>query len=257
MAWRALARSSVGTSHQTQQIPCQDYGACKILNDVIIGAVADGAGSVKYASVGAQLAVKTVLEYLTNIEKGRQFQPLCEEEARKLFSMTMREVFTAMDEQAANHGYSIEDLACTLLVVIATPVWVTAMQIGDGFITVRFQQQEPQLLFQPEKGEYINETTFVTSANALAQMRVCVKLGYPEFICVATDGLERVAIRMSDWTPFAPFFQPLEEYLRETSAPEQEDEYLRSFLDSDRLNARTDDDKTLLLCFYDSPDLRQ
>jgi len=132
------------------------------------------------------------------------------------------------------------------------------MQIGDGFIVRRCQNEAPQLLFPPDKGEYINETTFVTSVNALEQMRVCVLPGEPGFICVSTDGLERLAIRASDCTPFPPFFQPLEEYLRETCEPEQEDEYIINFLDSDRLNARTDDDKTLLLCCYDdSPESRQ
>jgi hypothetical protein len=125
------------------------------------------------------------------------------------------------------------------------------MQIGDGFIVVRPNLEAHQLLFPPDKGEYINETTFVTSANALDKMRVGVRSLKPQFICAATDGLERVAIRMSDWTPFTPFFQPLEEYLQQTSDLEQEDEYLIGFLDSDRLNARTDDDKTLLLCCYD------
>ncbi len=263
MAWKAVARSTIGTSHLKQQMPCQDYGGYKVLNNVIIGAVADGAGSAKYADIGAKVAVKTVLEYLTGIEewlqKHKRFwqlnpQPLSEEQARKLFAKTVKKVVTALEKQAASAGYSVDDLACTLLVVVATPNWVAAMQIGDGFIAVRCQQEEPQLLFQPDKGEYINETTFVTSAIALDAMRVCVRSLKPEFICAATDGLERVAIRMSDWTLFAPFFQPLEEYLWETSNPEQEDEYLISFLDSDRLNARTDDDKTLLLCCYDDND---
>lgn len=49
MAWKAVARSTVGTSHLKQQMPCQDYGDYKVLNKVIIGAVADGAGSAKYA----------------------------------------------------------------------------------------------------------------------------------------------------------------------------------------------------------------
>jgi serine/threonine protein phosphatase PrpC len=260
MAWRAVARSATGTSHQKQQLPCQDYGGCKILNEVIVGAVADGAGSAKYADVGAKLAVKTVLEYLTGIEqwlqKRKKFweltqKPLSEPEARKLFAKTANKVMAALQAQAVSGGYSVDDLASTLLVVVATPNWVTAMQIGDGFITLRCQQEELQLLFPPDKGEYVNETTFVTSTNALNAMRVCVREGKPEFICAATDGLERVAIRMSDWTPFAPFFQPLEEYMHETSHPEQSDEYLMSFLSSDRLNARTDDDKTLLLCCYD------
>ncbi len=265
MAWRAIARSSIGTSHQKQDMPCQDYGGCKILNDVIVGAVADGAGSAKYSDIGAKLAVKTALEYLTEVEEWLQDpkhfwqlteKPFSEEEAKELFANTVKKVVTALEQQAASDGYSVDDLACTLLVVVATPNWVAAMQIGDSFVVVRCQQEDHQLLFQPDKGEYINETTFVTSAKALDTMRVCVRSGKQEFICAATDGLERVAIRMSDWTPFAPFFKPLEEYLREINDPEQEDEYLMSFLDSDRLNTRTDDDKTLLLCLYDSPNSR-
>ena len=265
MAWRAIARCATGTSHLKQQMPCQDYGGCKILNNVIVGAVADGAGSAKYADIGANLAVETVLQYLAGVEQWLQKhknvgelqpQPLPEIEARRLFTQTVNKVVAAMEAQAQRGGYSIEDLACTLLVVIATPNWVAAMQIGDGFIVVRPEQEEPQLLFSPDKGEYINETTFVTSANALDRMRVCVHSGKQEFICASTDGLERLAIRMSDNTPFAPFFQPLEEYMQELGNPEQEDEYLMKFLDSDRLNARTDDDKTLLLCLYDSPHSR-
>ena len=265
MSWKAIARSTVGTSHIKQQMPCQDYDGCKILNNVIIGAVADGSGSAKYADIGAKLAVERVLEYLAGVEQwlqkhkkigGINPQPLPELEARRLFTQTVNKVVAAMEEQALSKGYSIDDLACTLLVVIATPTWVAAMQIGDGFIVVRPEQEDHILLFEPDKGEYINETTFVTSANALNQMKVGVFSGKPEFICASTDGLERVAIRMSDNTPFTPFFQPLEEYLQETSHPEQSDEYLMSFLDSARLNARTDDDKTLFLCLYDSPHSR-
>lgn len=265
MGWKAIARSAAGTSHLKQQLPCQDYGGCKIRNHVIVGAVADGAGSAKYADIGAKIAVETVLEYLAGVEQWLQKhkkvgeinpQPLPQLEARRLFTQTVNKVVAAMEAQAQSGGYSIEDLACTLLIVVATPTWVAAMQIGDGFIVVRPEQEEPQLLFSPDKGEYINETTFVTSANALDAMRVCVHTGKPEFICASTDGLERLAIRMSNNTPFAPFFQPLEEYMQELGNPEQSDEYLMSFLDSDRLNARTDDDKTLLLCLYDSPHSR-
>jgi len=260
MAWKAIARSATGTSHHKQQLPCQDYSDYQILNEVIIGSVADGAGSAKHAQVGAKLAVKTVLEYLTGVEqwlqKRQKFEeliakPPTEAEARKLFVKTVSKVVTALQAQAIEGGYSVDDLACTLLVLVATPNWVIAMQIGDGFITLRCQEEDLQLLFSPDKGEYLNETTFVTSADALAAMQVCVRSGKPDFICAATDGLERVAIRMSDWTPFPPFFQPLEEYLRETKHPEQEDEYPMTFLNSDRLNARTDDDKTLFLCCDD------
>jgi hypothetical protein len=125
------------------------------------------------------------------------------------------------------------------------------MQIGDGFIVAGLEGEEHKLLFQPDKGEFVNQTTFVTSPNALDEMQVDVIVGKQKFICASTDGLEKVAIQMSDWTPFPPFFKPLEQYLQETTNPEQDDEYIQKFLDSERLNARTEDDKTLLLCFYD------
>lgn len=291
MTWKAIARSAIGTSHQKQQMPCQDYGGYNIINNALIGAVADGAGSAKYSHVGAKLAVNTVLEIITaqelatvaelwnsnNIKKTegnnslrKKFRNVLnktekssngsvavvqlfrEPKVRKLFTSIIHKVVTALKELAAKENYSLEDLACTLLIVIATPGGIAAMQIGDGFITVHHLEKEPELLFVPDKGEYINETTFVTSVNALENMRVVVQPGKPEFICASTDGLERLAIRISDWTPFVPFFRPLEEYLRETDNLEESDEYLMDFLNSERLNARTDDDKTLLLCLYDS-----
>ena len=255
MGWRAIARCATGTSHQKQQMPCQDYSDYQVMNDTIVGAVADGAGSAIYADIGAHLAVQTALEHLT-LEQKHFCKPtpesFSEEEARQIFVKIFEQVVSALQQQAASGSYSVADLACTLLVFVATPNWIAAMQIGDSFIVVRQEKQEHILLFPPNKGEYINETTFVTSANALDAMRVCVRTGKQEFICAATDGLERVAIRMSDWTPFTPFFQPLEDYLRQISVPEQEDKYLMSFLDSDKLNARTDDDKTLLLCLFES-----
>ena len=290
MNWKAIARSAIGTSHIKQQMPCQDYGDYKIINGSIIGVVADGAGSAKHSDIGAKLAVNTVLERITErdiatitelydshsvketertnsawkpwnllgkAEKNSNAavtiaQSPTELKANQFFSKIVKQVVSTLLTQAQNNNYSIDDLACTLLIVIATPDGIAAMQIGDGFITVRYPEQDPQLLFPPDKGEYINETTFVTSTNALKDIKVVVQPGQPEFVCASTDGLERLAIRLSDWTPFNPFFQPLEQYLQETENPKESDEYLMSFLNSERLNARIDDDKTLFLCLYDS-----
>jgi serine/threonine protein phosphatase PrpC len=253
VGWKAVVHSAIGTSHQKQEIPCQDRGDYRIFNDVIVGAVADGAGSAKYSDVGAKLAVDTILKCFADINESleqRISQPLSQEEIKKLFEKIVKIVITNLHDQANSQGYSVDELACTLLVFVATPDWLAAMQIGDGFIVVRLQDLDYQLLFQPDKGEFANETTFITSNNALEEMKVDIISGAQEFISASTDGLEKVAIRMSDWQPFPPFFQPFEEYLQETAHPEQENEYLMSFLNSERLNARTDDDKTLLLCLF-------
>jgi serine/threonine protein phosphatase PrpC len=255
VGWKAIARYATGTSHEQQKIPCQDCGNYRIFNDVIVGAVADGAGSAKYSQIGAELAVETVIKCFADInelpDKQGFSQPLSEMEAKEVFTKFVKDVITALNKKADNNDYSVHDLACTLLVFIATPEWVAAMQIGDGFMVVRSQDAEYQLLFEPDKGEFFNETTFVTSANALKEMQVQVISGKQEFICASTDGLEKVAIRLSDWKPHAPFFKPLEEYLRETDKPEDDEKYVIDFLNSERLNSRTDDDKTLLLCCFE------
>jgi len=302
MVWKGVSRHAIGTSHKAQEMPCQDYGGCRIIGNLIIGAVADGAGSAKYSDVGAKLAVETTLEYLQSgiIESPRNREYDCEnfdailtgqnatkplnlaillwqfvtklfkkaitktttglqkEEAIYLFTTILKEVITALTDEANNNGYLINDLACTLLIFVATPHWIAAMQIGDGFIVVRPQDSEDdsdyKIIFKPDKGEFVNETTFVTSTNALHEMQVEVLEGTQEFICASTDGLEKVAIRTSNWRPFPPFFDPLKEYMRETNNPEKESDYLDNFLNSDQLNARTNDDKTLLLCLYQSKD---
>jgi Protein phosphatase 2C len=259
VGWKAVTRSVIGTSHQQQQMPCQDYGGDRILDQIMIGAVADGAGSAKQSELGAKLAVTTALHYLVATEdwlqqRQQSWQTLATvpspRQAEKLFSKTVEKVQAALEHHAASHHYPVDELACTLLMFLATPQWIMAMQIGDGFIVICPQHQDYQLLFQPSKGEFANQTTFVTSSTALAEMQVRVIAAPQAFICAATDGLERVAIRLSDWQPFPPFFNPLAEYLDETAIPEQQDEYLMQFLTSDRLNTRTDDDKTLLLCRY-------
>ncbi|MDZ8262563.1 PP2C family serine/threonine-protein phosphatase [Nostoc sp. ChiQUE01b] len=255
MDWKAVTRSEIGTSHQKQGIGCQDYGDYRIFKDVIVGAVADGAGSAKNSDIGSKLAVETVLKCFFDINEFPQkqafSQPLSKEEAQKVFAEIVNQVITELHNQADKEDYSVNDLACTLLFFIATPDWFAAMQIGDGFIVVRSQESEYKLLFQPDKGEFANETTFITSTNALEEMQVEVIFQKQEFICASTDGLEKVAIRLSDWKPFPPFFKPLEEYLHEAVNPEDEDKYLTEFLNSERLNSRTDDDKTLLLCLFD------
>ncbi|MEH2159605.1 MAG: PP2C family serine/threonine-protein phosphatase [Nostoc sp.] len=254
MNWKAVADSAIGTSHQNQGILCQDYGDYLIFDDVIVGAVADGAGSAKHSDVGSKLAVETVLKCFSDINKYPQkqtfSQPLSKEEAQKVFAEIVNQVITELQKQADEGDYSVNDLACTLLVFIATPECITAMQIGDGFIVMHSQDSEYQLLFQPDKGEFANETTFITSANAVKEMQVKVIHEKQEFICASTDGLEKVAIRLSDWKPFSPFFKPLEEYLHEPVNQEEENKYLTEFLNSERLNSRTDDDKTLLLCLF-------
>ena len=263
MGWKTITRCVCGTRHQHQHIPCQDHGAEYVRDSLVIGVVADGAGSAPYADIGATLAVNTMQEYLQASEKWLQSHqhtwetvPLSAltDVTYKCFIKGIETVQTALRTEAKRNDWTIEDLACTLLGFLATPHWIAAFQIGDGFIVARSPQHSYKLLFQADRGEYANQTTFVTSDDAIPSMQTCAVIEPQQFICASTDGLEPVAIRRQDKTPFPPFFQPLEDYLVETENPNKNDDYIMAFLHSDRLNQRTDDDKTLLLCRHSTTD---
>lgn len=253
MAWRAIVHSAIGTRHQQKQLPCQDYGGYVIQANTLIGAVADGAGSAKFSDIGAQLAVKTALATLEQREEdwsSIEFETI-NAEAETLFAEMVKTVVAALQAEAETGEYNLRELGCTLLSFIATPHWLACMQIGDGFIVTQAEQMDCfELLFEPSKGEYINETVFVTSDHAVEQMQVAVRANHHPFVCAATDGLEKVAIRFQDWQAFSPFFKPFLECLRSIADANERQAYLETFLESDRLNAKTDDDKTLLLCLF-------
>lgn len=265
MNWTAINYSAIGSKHQEEGLPCQDYSNYRCYDDVIIGAVSDGAGSAKHSDVGAKLAVETTLSFLSGTEefenKGgmarwskqqRKVDKLPEEKLIYKIAVDICEtVLTAFRREAKAMNCQRDDFDCTLLVFIATSNWFTGIQIGDGFMVVRSEEGTPELVFQPDKGEFANETTFITSNDVLSQLQVKT-LPPQKFICAASDGLEKVAIRFSDWTAFPPFFQPLEECLQEETNPEEKQAYLQTFLESERLNQRTGDDKTLLLCLNNS-----
>ncbi len=260
MSWRAKAGSSEGVNHRKHGIPCQDYVCYDFIREIVIGAVADGAGSASRAEKGSQITVEVATKYLKDWVQSQDKRLATigvwaredvEQVFSRVFSVVLEKVVAALQAEVAQSGYRLKDYACTLLLFIAAPNWIATMQLGDGFIVVKLRHDDYRLLFQPDKGEFANETTFVTSSNARCEMKIRFDDGVQEFICASTDGLERVALNLSNWQPSPKFFDPLRQYIGEQKHVDKEPDYLKKFLDSARLNERTDDDKALLLCFYD------
>lgn len=252
MQWEIVGCSAIGTKHITGGTPCQDAVCYERISDqIIIGAVSDGMGSARRSDVGSKLAVQTALSQIKSTQCWLN-QPKNDEGAREIFQSVLGKVQAALKQKAENEGYSVEDLNCTLLAFIATPEWLAAMQVGDGLIVVRPKDENYRLLFMPDKGEHPNETTPVISSDALEEMQVCVKLDAYEFICVATDGIENISLVKSEkWRPFEGFFEPLEEkVMLSINSRERKQKEIEDYLNSEQINQKTNDDKTLLLCAY-------
>lgn len=264
MSWKAIAKSVEGTSHIKNGLPCQDYGKYTVVDDnILIGAVADGAGSARYSDVGSRLAVQTTLNYLEQwilgiVKRGKTnlSKPIPPKNATKIFEKTLKSVRNRFEQEIdVVYEYSFKDLSCTLLAFVATPDWMAAMQIGDGFIVMRSQNTNSnyQLLFSPAKGEYANQTTFVTSASALSELQVKVIPQPPKFIFAATDGLERMAIDFAKQQAYQGFFPPFEKGFEKSikeNRVEEEEQDVYDWLNSEQVNSKTDDDKTILVGIY-------
>ena len=98
-------------------------------------------------------------------------------------------------------------------------------------------------------GEYANMTNFVTDENAIEVLATKVYPGRANRVAVFTDGMQRLALNMSTNTAHEPFFDPLFRVLS-LATSEQESQLeaaLSAFLNSEAVNERTDDDKTLVL----------
>lgn len=265
MSWKVVSCSAIGTSHQKRQTPCQDYASYYCTDsDIFIGAVADGAGSAKYSNIGARIAVNDAIEFIRRNDwcfqpkvKANYEQFLEGNYYQELFKFLIREVIiTSLQKEASQKKYLLDDLACTLLIVVAHPKWIVAMQIGDGLIVLKSTNQDRyHLLFMPDRGEYVNETTFVTSGNVIEQIQVDFQHTNIQFVCIATDGIENISLDKTAnlrWQPFEGFFIPLQDELAKTKNTNKLEKEINDFLSSDRVNKKTNDDKTLLSCTYET-----
>ena len=98
-----------------------------------------------------------------------------------------------------------------------------------------------------QRGEYANETHFIVQEDALDQLVVEVSDQPVSALAVFSDGLIRLALKMPAQEPHAPFFEPLFGFVRSVKNDAEAVDQLARFLASERVSARTDDDKALVL----------
>jgi hypothetical protein len=248
--WKAVGTSVAGTSHVELNVPCQDYSAYA---RVIIGsapaliiAIADGAGSARLSHLGAQEAVAHLLR---TIPLGlRSAFDIDEYLARQWLNDTRAHLENISSQQ----GCELRDLGSTILVAILTDSVSFFVQIGDGAWIVEHGGEYLAPTW-PADGEYVNETTFLTSPNWAESIKYQVVAGTLSAAAGFTDGLQRLALEFDSRSVYAPFFEPLFRVLRGADDENSLIAPLIEFLSSDRIAERTDDDKTLVLACRTEP----
>jgi hypothetical protein len=239
MVWSTLGDSLAGTSHRARSVPCQDAFRICTFDEWLVITVADGAGSASHSEIGATVACDEFVRRVAALDPDIL---LTREGMTALFT----EVRNALFSEAERLNVRPREVACTALLAVIGPASAAFAQLGDGVIVIG-QGEDHRVIFWPEPAEYANATDFLTDDSFAGLMRFeTVKDSIVE-VAALTDGLQRVALDFTARTAYPGFFRPLFNELRIAANLESLAEPFRKFLDSDRVNERTDDDKTLVL----------
>jgi hypothetical protein len=242
MAWAVLGESVAGMSHRSRSISCQDAFRVSTFGPAaewLAIAVADGAGSGSHSEVGAAVACDEFVRRVEGLGADALFTP---DSTVTLFT----EVRAALFGEAERLDIRPRELACTALLAIVGPASAAFAQLGDGAMVIG-QGQDFRVIFWPEPAEYANATDFLTDDRFADLIRFETVADPVAEVAAFTDGLQSLALDFTARTAYPPFFRPLFNELRSAADPASLVEPFHKFLDSDRVNERTDDDKTLVL----------
>jgi hypothetical protein len=221
----------VGRSHKQNGIPLQDYGKVETSPFPIL-IVADGAGSAANSSTGAQTVVETAFDFITKNKIKFDVQQYC----WQLFDT----VLSALDQKASEMQADVSSLASTLIIVFILEDVIYWMQLGDGYIVVR-KNGILGCVSIPYRGEFANETIFITSANAKNELLFgAISVRQCEGIIAFTDGLDPILINKDKAFP-APVCSSLINQILEKPLTVDDLNYLLE----NQFSTASHDDKTI------------
>lgn len=249
--WRCTGISVRGQSHARDGKPCQDAQGWAQVNDTLILACADGAGSAAHAEWGSALAVETAVAHIISHAMGWRMANDPEGRQANLLDAldgAFQSARDALTELAEREQVALRDLAATLLLAVVSDGHTAAAQIGDGAIVYSVDgHKEFNTLTTPVHGKYVNETVFLTQENYTDYLQLQEIEGSARHLALFSDGFEPVAIKYATGEPNPGLFAGLFEFMSDTSSQDIRKDAVTRLLTGERIAERSDDDKTLVL----------
>ena len=254
--WIASCACEPGVSHVAAGQPCQDaagvrivpWGMKKKTPYTVILAVADGAGSAERSEEGSQLAVATALDSIESElrpQRGKRPRRRGTRNLKKFLNAAFDGAAKAIEEKANEDGADVRQSATTLLIAVAVDDVVAVGQTGDGAIVARTGDQEYRTLIVPQRGQYRNETTFITEPGSAPQIMAQSKTAVDR-LALFTDGLEGLVIVQADGSPHAPFFNGLFGWVeRQHGDHKAIEDGLTRLLNAPKTRSKTHDDLSI------------
>ena len=246
--WSWAAASRRGTAHERCGEPRQD--AFRVVapdggRDILAAIACDGAGSAARGGAGAAIVARTLASCARTWLSATGRLP--GEDAATCWMLLARERIAV---EAAWRSFDPRDFATTAVLAVSDGASTITAHVGDGAVAARDATSGRWIaLSWPEQGEYASTTRFLTDDGRLS-LRIARCDDPIDRLAVMTDGLERLALDFRTGAPHAAFLDPMAAPLAVRAVGGRDGDLsraLRSYLAGERVNARTDDDKTLVL----------
>jgi hypothetical protein len=237
-----LGASVIGASHTTLGLPCQDACAFEILaSRHCLAVVCDGLGSAARSDLGAGTAVQAALGAVKT--RLADAAPLID-----IVSEAVTAARAALEDLAAREECPLRDLACTILVLVATAEEIATAHIGDGAM-VMLTGGGLEIASAPGESEYANEVVPLTSPGWREALRTGARAVDVRGVALFSDGLQRIALckTATGYEPHDGFLDPVFSYAAELGDLEEGTAEIRGLLASPKLAAVSEDDKTLVI----------
>ncbi len=250
--WRYAQASVIGAAHLNQQTVCQDRFLCRTMEtdadgEILIAAVADGAGSTTDGQTGAEIACEFFIEQVAAfLKSGNASVGSLNEDFGKLWISYFQAKIASV---ALENKKAMRDYASTFVAAIIGATCAVFYQVGDGgaVYSASGKAESYQFGIEPIESEYVNTTDFLTDDAAANSLRfVCLEETIEDVI-LFSDGIFAIAVDYQTNKPHEPFLVPMIAPLRNGNNVESLNEKLEKFLASPKINEKTDDDKTIIL----------
>lgn len=249
--WRFARASVAGVSHINQNTGCQDRLACQTVKtenagEVFIAVIADGAGSTSEGERGAAIACDFFVGRIADfLQSGHASMRSLNREFGQLWIEHFQEHIAEIAKKETNE---MREYASTLVGAVVGNDETIFYQVGDGGAVFSIDGTVNSYIFgvEPHEGEYVNMTDFLTDEEAPDRLRFARIEESIEDLILFSDGIFAVAVDYQKNKPHEPFLRPMIAPLRNGGA-EGLDAKLANFLGSEKINEKTDDDKTIIL----------
>ncbi len=251
--WRYAYATAQGPSHIKHDVVCQDAASGSLValesgSEYVILAVADGAGSALRADRGAELVCSLVIgEIKQRIEDDESLINLDQSRAAEIITWCASRISSIAEAE----GVDSRDYAATLLVAVLGPEECAFLQVGDGVIVIQGVESEDEYspVFWPDRGQYANETLFVTDERAAERFQFERRPGRIAEVALVTDGVQPLVLNYAERLVHTPFFTKTFGLLANEEAGFREalSERLAQALGSPAFAERHDDDKGIAI----------